>query len=99
MGTESPVYLTLFVVDVGALESGIGAILYQGVGNPPRLHPCCLYTRKRTDTEHNYDIRNKELFVMKAAFEVETLVKGGPALISGSNRPYEPKIISVRPNR
>ncbi|KAL0199954.1 hypothetical protein M9458_003141, partial [Cirrhinus mrigala] len=58
-----------FVVEVDASNSGIGAILSQRHGNPPKLFPCAFYSRKLTSAEHNYDVGDHELLALKAALE------------------------------
>lgn len=57
------------VVEVDALNTGIGAILSQHQGTPPKLYPCALYSCKLNPAEQNYDVGNRELLAMKAAFE------------------------------
>lgn len=58
-----------FVVEVDASDSGIGAILSQRQGSPPKLFPCAFYSRKLSSAERNYDVGNRELLAMKAALE------------------------------
>ncbi len=54
---------------VEASSTGIGAILSQRHGDPSKLYPCAFHSRKLTPTEQNYDVGNRELLAMKAAFE------------------------------
>ncbi|KAL0186198.1 hypothetical protein M9458_017868, partial [Cirrhinus mrigala] len=58
-----------FTVEVDASSTGIGAVLSQRHGSPPKLYPCAFYSRKLTSAEQNYDVGNRELLAMKAAFE------------------------------
>ncbi len=58
-----------FIVKVDASSTGIGAVLSQRQGDPPKLYPCAFFSRKLNPTEQNYDIGNRELLAMKAAFE------------------------------
>ncbi|KAL0147274.1 hypothetical protein M9458_057420, partial [Cirrhinus mrigala] len=58
-----------FVVEIDASNTGIGAVLSQRHGNPPKLFPCAFYSRKLTQAEQNYDVGNRELLAMKAALE------------------------------
>ncbi|KAL0204565.1 hypothetical protein M9458_002583, partial [Cirrhinus mrigala] len=58
-----------FTVEVDTSNTGIRAILSQCHGNPPKLYPCAFYSRKLTSAEQNYDVGNRELLAMKAAFE------------------------------
>ncbi len=58
-----------FTVEVYASSTGIGAILSQRHGDPSKLYPCAFHSRKLTPTEQNYDVGNRELLAMKAAFE------------------------------
>ncbi len=58
-----------FIVEVDASSTGIGAVLSQRQGDPPKLYPCAFFSRKLNPTEQNYDVGNRELLTMKAAFE------------------------------
>ena len=58
-----------FIVEVDASSSGIGGVLSQHHGNPPRLHPCAYFSRKLSSAESNYDIGNRELLAIKLALE------------------------------
>ncbi|KAI2661165.1 Transposon Tf2-9 polyprotein [Labeo rohita] len=58
-----------FVVEVDASTTGVGAVLSQHHGNPPRLHPCAYFSRKLSPAERNYDIGNRELLAIKLALE------------------------------
>ncbi len=61
--------LVPFVVEVDASTTGVGAVLSQFHGEPPRLHPCAYFSRKLTPAEQNYDIGNQELLAIKLALE------------------------------
>ncbi|XP_029111424.1 uncharacterized mitochondrial protein AtMg00860-like isoform X3 [Scleropages formosus] len=58
-----------FVVEVDASETGVGAVLSQCHGNPPKLYPCAFFSKKMSPAERNYDIGNRELLTMKTALE------------------------------
>ncbi|KAL0180404.1 hypothetical protein M9458_025846 [Cirrhinus mrigala] len=58
-----------FVVEVDASTTGVGAVLSQHHGTPPRLHPCAYFSRKLSPVERNYDIGNRELLAIKLALE------------------------------
>ncbi len=58
-----------FIVEVDASSTGIGAVLSQHQGDPPKLYPCAFFSRKLNPAEQNYDVGNRELLAMKAAFE------------------------------
>ncbi len=58
-----------FVVEVDASTTGVGALLSQHHGEPPRLHPCAFFSRKLSPAERNYDIGNRELLAIKLALE------------------------------
>lgn len=56
-----------FVVEVDT--TGLGAVLSQYRGEPPRLHPCTYYSLTLTPVEQNYKIGNRELRAIKLALE------------------------------
>ncbi|KAL0154784.1 hypothetical protein M9458_049047, partial [Cirrhinus mrigala] len=58
-----------FIVEVDTSNTGIGPVLSQRQGDPPKMYPCAFYSHKLTPTEQNYDVGNRELLAMKAAFE------------------------------
>ncbi|KAK3537154.1 hypothetical protein QTP70_002657 [Hemibagrus guttatus] len=59
----------LFIVEVDASTTRVGAVLSQQQGNPRKLHPCAYFSRKLSPAEVNYDISNRELLAIKLALE------------------------------
>lgn len=58
-----------FIVEVDASTTGVGAVLSQQQGKPPKLHPCAFFSKKLSPAEKNYDIGNRELLAIKLALE------------------------------
>ncbi len=58
-----------FIMEVDASTVGVGAVLSQHHGEPPKLHPCAYFSRKLSPVEQNYYIRNWELLAIKFALE------------------------------
>lgn len=58
-----------FVVEVDASTTGVGAVLSQRQGSPPRLHPCAAFSLKLSPAEKNYDTGNRELLAIKLVLE------------------------------
>ncbi|KAL0188100.1 hypothetical protein M9458_015199, partial [Cirrhinus mrigala] len=48
-----------FNVEVDASNTGIGAILSQRHGNPPKLYPCAFYSGKLPSAKQNYSVGNR----------------------------------------
>ena len=56
-----------FIVEVDASEAGIGAVLSQRSGTPPKFRPCAFFSKKLSPAEQNYDVGDRELLaVIKA---------------------------------
>lgn len=58
-----------FTVEVDASNTWIRVILSQHQGNPPKLFPCAYYSLKLNAAKRNYDVGDRELLAIKAAFE------------------------------
>lgn len=73
--TEAPVLRipdpTLqFIVETDASNFALDAILSQRIpSDNNRLHPCAYYSMSMNPADRNYDIGDKELLAVKAAFE------------------------------
>lgn len=52
-----------FEVEVDALETGVGAVLSQRQGSPPKLYPCAFFSKKLSSAEQNYDVGERELLL------------------------------------
>ncbi|KAJ7997162.1 hypothetical protein DPEC_G00226090 [Dallia pectoralis] len=48
------------VVEVGALDVGIGALILQRKMETLKLHPCAFLSRRLSPAEGNYDVANRE---------------------------------------
>ncbi|KAL0151775.1 hypothetical protein M9458_052926, partial [Cirrhinus mrigala] len=49
--------------------TGVGAVLLQRQGQPPKTYPCAYFSHKLTPAERNYDVGNRELLAIKLALE------------------------------
>ncbi|KAJ8004563.1 hypothetical protein DPEC_G00137580, partial [Dallia pectoralis] len=58
-----------FIVEVDASEIGVGAVLSQRQGEPPKSRPCAFFSKKLNPAEQNYDVGNRELLAVKLALE------------------------------
>ncbi len=84
-----------FVVEVDASTTGVGAVLSQQQGTPPKLHPCAYFSRKLSPAERNYDIGNRELLAIKLAFRgMEALAGGSRTPLSGIDGPQKSAVSS-----
>jgi hypothetical protein len=55
-----------FIMEVDASGAGIGAVLSQCSGTPPKLRPCAFFSKKRSPAERNYDVGDRKLLAVKA---------------------------------
>ena len=58
-----------FIVEVDALDVGIGAVLSQRSEEDQLIHPVAFLSRRFTPAEWNYDVGNWELLAVHAALE------------------------------
>jgi hypothetical protein len=49
-----------FIVEMDVFEAGIGAVLSQRSGTPPKLCPCAFFSKKLIPAERNYDMGDRE---------------------------------------
>jgi hypothetical protein len=59
-----------FIVEVDASEAGVGAVLSQRSGTPPKLRPCAFFPKKLGPGEQNYDVGDRELLAVVKALKV-----------------------------
>jgi hypothetical protein len=59
-----------FRVEVDAPKSGIGVVLSQRSGTPPKLRPCAFFSKKLSPAERNYDVGDRELLAVVKALKV-----------------------------
>ncbi|KAL0182333.1 hypothetical protein M9458_021708, partial [Cirrhinus mrigala] len=58
-----------FLVEVDASSTGVGAVLSQRQGQPPKTYPCAFFSHKLSPAERNYDVGNRELLAIKLALQ------------------------------
>ena len=58
-----------FIVELDALDEGVGAVLSQRSVNDNKVHPCAFLCRKLSIAERNYDVEAWDLLAMKIALE------------------------------
>uniref|UniRef100_A0A4W5QWH4 ribonuclease H n=1 Tax=Hucho hucho TaxID=62062 RepID=A0A4W5QWH4_9TELE len=58
-----------FIVEVDASEAGMGAVLSQRSGTPPKLRPCAFFSKKLSPAERNYDVGDRELLAVVKALK------------------------------
>ena len=58
-----------FIVEVDSSEAGIGAVLSQCSGMPPKLRPCAFFSKKLSPAEQNYDVGDQELLAVVKALK------------------------------
>ncbi|XP_077137504.1 uncharacterized protein LOC143803164 [Ranitomeya variabilis] len=58
-----------FIIEVDASDCAIGAILSQRTGEKNVLHPCAFFSQRLSAAERNYDVGNRELLAIIAAFK------------------------------
>lgn len=58
-----------FVVEVDALDVGVGAVLSQCSGSAEKLQPCAFFSRCLSPAEKNYDVGDRELLAVKLVLE------------------------------
>lgn len=59
----------VFILEVDASTTGVGAILSQHQENSTKPMPCAFFSKKLSSAESNYDIGNRELLAVKLALE------------------------------
>ena len=62
-------YLFGFIVEVDTSEAGIGTMLCQRTGTPPKLSPCAFFLKKLNPVERNYDVGDRELLAVVKALK------------------------------
>jgi hypothetical protein len=82
-----------FIVEVVESEAGVGAVLSQRSGTPPKLRPCTFFSKKLGPAERNYDVGDWESLAMVKALKMwrHWLEGASPAVSSHclvSLRPY-----------
>ena len=71
-----------FIVEVAASEAGVGAVLSQRLGTPPKLRPGTVFSRKLSPVERNYDVGDRELLAVVRA------LKMWRHWLEGANHPF-----------
>lgn len=59
---------SVFIVEIDPLDFTVGIVLSQFTGPYQLLHPCAAFSWKQTPAEENYDLWDRELLAIRAAF-------------------------------
>lgn len=58
-----------FIVEADASDMGVGTVLSQHSGSPPKLQLCSFFSRHLSHEERNYNVGDRELLTVKLALE------------------------------
>lgn len=70
-----------FIVEVDALNTGVGAILSQKFGEKHKMHPVAFFSRKLTQAERKYDMAHELLAIKLVLDEWRHWLEGASLLL------------------